>query len=98
VVVVSSDTDTTTGAELDEDKLDVPTKLALIEFEPTGSVVRFNVATPLRISPVPMVEPPSKNVTDPLVTGTLPFSTEAVKATLEPNAGSLEDALSVVVV
>jgi len=98
VVVASGDTDTTTGAELDGDKLDVPTKLALIKFEPTGSVVRFNVATPLLMSPVPMADPPSRNVTVPPVTVTLPFSTEAVKTALEPNAGWVEDALSVVVV
>jgi hypothetical protein len=98
VVVASSDTDTTTTAALEGDKVDVPPKLAVIEFVPVSSVVRFNVATPLTMSPVPMVEPPLRNVTVPLATGLLPFSTEAVRATLEPNTGLVEDALSVVVV
>jgi hypothetical protein len=98
VVVVSGDTDTMTGAEAEGDKVDVPRKLAVIEFAPTGSVVRFNIATPLMVSPVPMVEPPLKNVTAPLVTGMLPFAATAVMITLDPNAGLVEDALNVVVV
>jgi hypothetical protein len=50
------------------------------------------------VSPVPMVEPPLKNVTAPLVTGMLPFAATAVMITLDPNAGLVEDALNVVVV
>jgi hypothetical protein len=94
VVVASSDTDTATAAE--GANVNVPAKLAVIEFAPIGSVVRFNVATPLMTTPVPIDVPPLRNVTIPLVAGLLPFATAAVKITLEPNAGLVVDALSVV--
>jgi hypothetical protein len=96
VVVASSDTDTATAAEVEGANVNVPAKLAVIEFTPIGSVVRFNVATPLMTTPVPIDVPPLRNVTIPLVAGLLPFATAAVKITLEPNAGLVVDALSVV--
>ena len=77
---------TVTNTVLDAEaaRLDVPRKLAVIEFAPVGSVVRFNVATPLITAPVPMREPSFRNVTTPLVAGLPPLLTVAVKTTLAP--------------
>jgi hypothetical protein len=71
----------------------------VIESDPLGRVERLIVATPLLFTvPVPMEEPLDKKVTTPEVGREPEADTVAVKDTLEPKAGLVEDALSVVVV
>jgi hypothetical protein len=98
VVVVAGDTVTMTVLEEEAARFEVPPKLAVIEFAPVGSVVRFNVLTPLMTTPVPMDEAPSRKVITPLVAGVPPMLTVAVKVTPEPKVGFVEEELSTVVV
>ncbi len=84
VVVVSGETVTVTAFEAEAARFDVPPKLAVIEFAPIDSVVRFNVATPLFTDPVATGSPPLRKVTTPLVTWLLLALTVAVKVTAPP--------------
>jgi hypothetical protein len=70
----------------------------VIEFEPTGSVVRLIAATPLFTVPDPMGLPPLRKLTTPLVTPTPLASTVAERVTLEPKAKLGEEALTTVIV
>jgi len=70
----------------------------VIEFVPTGSVVRLIIATPLFTVADPMGLPPLRKLATPPVTALPLASTVAVKVTLEPNAELVDDALSAVVV
>ena len=70
-----------------------------MEFVPTGSEDKFNVAPPVAVSgAVPRLVDPSRKVTVPV--GTLPDwdATTAVRVTLCPGVSWLPEAVSVVVV
>jgi hypothetical protein len=99
VVVVVRATSTVTGGETEPAKLCVPAKLAVIELAPLGRVERLIVAIPALFTvPVPIAVAPFRNVTMPEVAGPPFADTVAVKATLDPKDGVVEDALMVVVV
>lgn len=70
----------------------------MIEFTPSGSVLKLSVATPDAFNvPVPMEALPLQKVTVPAVTGVAPARTVAVKVTLAPKV-ELAGAVSEVVV
>jgi hypothetical protein len=95
VVVVAGATVTNTGLETAEEKFEVPPKLALTEFNPLGRVDRLIVATPLLTVPDPMGDPLEMKVTTPPGKGLpLPINV-AVRATLIPYVGLVEDVISV---
>ncbi len=99
VVVLSGETVTVTALEAEGARFDVPPKVAVIVLLPVGNVDKLSVATPAPFTtPVPTEDPLLKKVTTPLVAGTPPTPTEAVKVTLVPNDGVIVEVLRVVAV